>query len=151
MTSCDSNSRCSSINTFLIPVQGQDGRLPLDISPIHYNLEFTPDVYTGSPPFLFSGSVELHFRANSETLNIVLNSADLAIDEDGIELSVHPDSPEPAEDPVLSAVEEDPGMNFYTLTLQVHHNSSYLTSLFTSYITISTGIRTIVLIFHRRK
>ncbi len=79
-------------------------------------------MYTGSPPFLFSGSVELHFRANSDTLNIVLNSVDLAIEEDGIELSVHPDSPEPAEDPVLSEVEEDPEMEFYTLTLQVPLN-----------------------------
>ena len=70
-------------------------------------------------PFLFSGTVELHFRANSDTPNIVLNSVDLSIDEDGIELSVHPDSPEPADDPVLSMVEEHPQMEFYTLILQV--------------------------------
>ena len=37
-----------------------DVRIPLDVYPLHYNLELKPDIYTGNPDtFRFDGRVEI--------------------------------------------------------------------------------------------
>ncbi len=110
--------RCKPLFVITAYPQLEAGRLPQDINPIHYNLEFIPNIYDGPPPFTFNGSMEFHFRADTETSEIYLNNVGLIVDEEGIELATHPDSPEPAEDPVLEEVERTPE-EFYILRLEV--------------------------------
>jgi hypothetical protein len=52
---------------------------PRVVTPNHYNLEITTDIYQAQPPFPFSGIVEIYVTGIVETNFVVLNSLNLEI------------------------------------------------------------------------
>ena len=88
------------------------GRLPTDLSPIHYVLELQPDIYTGAPPFFFNGSVSIRFVCEVATSVVYLNSYELNIDGSSLSITTAPDSPITAPNPVFVKYEEDSTLQF---------------------------------------
>jgi len=88
------------------------GRLPTDLSPIHYVLELQPDIYKGEPPFFFNGSVSIRFGCQVATSVVYLNSKGLNIDGSSLNITTAPDSPVTAPDPGLVKYEEDNVLQF---------------------------------------
>jgi aminopeptidase N len=91
------------------------GRLPIELVPINYNLELRPDIYTGSPPFLFGGSVDIRFRCVDVTGIVYLNSVGLVIES--VNISIAADSPVTGPDPIPIRWELDDGLEFFKLFL----------------------------------
>ena len=92
------------------------GRLPTDLSPIHYVLELQPDIYTGEPPFFFNGSVSIRFVCQVATSVVYLNSKGLNIDGSSLNITTAPDSPVTAPDPGFVKYEEDNVLQFLKVT-----------------------------------
>ncbi len=58
-----------------------DVRIPLDMYPLHYNLELKPDIYTGNPDtFRFDGSVEilLDCRVSTNVISLHVNKLNIS-------------------------------------------------------------------------
>ncbi len=51
-----------------------DGRLPQNFRPYHYNLELRPDIYQTTPPFNFSGKVQIYFACVKASNVVTINS-----------------------------------------------------------------------------
>ncbi len=64
-----------------------DVRIPLDVYPLHYNLELRPDIYTGNPDtFRFDGRVEILLNCRVSTDVISVHSSKLNISTNSITL-----------------------------------------------------------------
>jgi len=60
----------------------EDGILPRNVVPIHYDLEIRPNIDLDQPPFPFDGSVVINIRCVEATSEITLNFVDLSIFDD---------------------------------------------------------------------
>ena len=70
----------STVSSTVLP-PALDVRLPLKVTPLHYDLELTPDIYTGDPDtFTFSGHVRIRVLCLESTNLITLHSNKLEID-----------------------------------------------------------------------
>jgi cation transporter-like permease len=79
-----------------------DGYLPRVVTPIHYNLEITTNIYETQPPFPFSGVVEVFVTAIVQTNFVILNSLNLEIIN--IRIYADPDNEVRPPSPVLQQV-----------------------------------------------
>jgi len=94
-----------------------DGRLPLETLPRHYNLELRPDIYSNpEPPFNFYGSVEIFVTCQLATNHVTLN-VDSNLEYTSLSLIVDPDSPVITPSPILLQVK----LNIYLI--RVWHTS----------------------------
>ena len=75
-----------------LPYDEDDGRLPTSLSPYHYDLEIRAAV-EGAPPFEFDGWVDAWFEAHEAVDVIYMNSGDLDINIDDLNIILDPDSP----------------------------------------------------------
>ncbi|ELU07531.1 hypothetical protein CAPTEDRAFT_213473 [Capitella teleta] len=102
-------------NNGVAPKNLEDGRLPTTIEPVHYDLEIRPDIYTGQPPFINTGHVDIIMRAVNATNQIVLNmeSAMTLLDDTMLLASI--DSPDPA--PSIVGWGVLPDLDFLVITL----------------------------------
>jgi aminopeptidase N len=93
-----------------------DGRLSYANLPYHYNLELTPDIYRATPPFPFSGGVQIFFT-NVEATNLVtLNSNGLTIDSSSVAISLAPGNPGTPTEPGLSSWSLNTAAEFLYIT-----------------------------------
>ncbi len=93
------------------------GRLPTSLYPLHYDLELIPDFYDSEPPFFFDGSVRIRIECRRFTNIIYLNSYQLSVADESIQIFVDPESPVSAEDPEWVSTEVDDDFRFYKIFL----------------------------------
>ncbi len=121
------------------------GRLPLDLSPLHYVLEITPDIYSDDPPFSFSGSVSIRFEALATTSEIYLNAFGLDIPQGDIQIQTAPDSPVEADDPVFVDSTVDEEMHFFIISVDedgIQEGAYYILNMtFSGTMSESGGLR----------
>ena len=121
------------------------GRLPLDLSPLHYVLEITPDIYAENPPFTFSGSVSIRFEALATTSEIYLNAFGLVIPQVNIQIQTAPDSPVAADDPIFVDSTEDEEMHFFIISVDedgIQEGAHYILNMtFSGIISLFGGLR----------
>ncbi|ELU05920.1 hypothetical protein CAPTEDRAFT_195048 [Capitella teleta] len=101
-------------NNGVAPKNLEDGRLPTTIEPVHYDLEIRPDIYTGQPPFINTGHVDIIMRPMVATNQIVLNYESLTLFDDTMRLASI-DSPNPA--PSIVGWGVLPDLDFLVITL----------------------------------
>jgi aminopeptidase N len=83
-------------NNGIVPKDLEDGFLPHNLDPIHYDLEIRPNIYTGAPPFTNNGHVHITFHVDEPTNQIVLNYRGLTIVEGSLDLESVDGSPAPS-------------------------------------------------------
>jgi aminopeptidase N len=93
-----------------------DGRLPLDLIPVHYDLDIVPDFYDNEPPFEFLGTVAITFDCVTATSVLTVNSVRMDITDVG--LSVSANSPISAADPVLTGFSLEPAADFLHINVE---------------------------------
>jgi Peptidase M1 N-terminal domain len=93
----------------------QDGRLPLDLIPYHYNLDITPDFYLDAPPFPFEGIVSVSFECVQTTDVLTLNSRGLTITE--VSVVISPDSPTNPPSPTVTGWTLEEAVDFLHISV----------------------------------
>lgn len=92
-------------------------RLPTDLSPYHTNLEIRPHIHLAAPPFPFEGWVDIWFDCVSTTNAVYLNTRNLEINPDSLEITVAEDSPVQPEPPQWVSFEIDDSLEFFIVHL----------------------------------
>ena len=77
----------TAVPTTTVPPEVQSARLPLDLIPIHYDVDIKADIYTGNPKnFSKSGHVRIHFECKNATDMITLHISGLTVTDGTIKL-----------------------------------------------------------------
>lgn len=87
-----------------------DGYLPRFVTPNHYELEITTDIYQPQPPFPFQGFVSIYFTCTVQTTIVILNSLNLRII--GIRVFSDPENAVRPPSPILLQWSLDAQANF---------------------------------------
>jgi Peptidase M1 N-terminal domain len=88
----------------------EDGLVPRDLIPYHYDLEITPNFYLDAPPFPFDGTVRISFECLVSTSVLTVNSYGLSITS--VAVVVSPDSPTNPPTPIVFRWELDTSADF---------------------------------------
>ncbi len=95
------------------PGDTEQGRLPVELTPLHYTVVIQPDIYTFQPPYQFTGNVSIRFQCLQLASQLYLNSFGLTIPLETLRVYTAPDSPVPAPDPIVQFTSTDTQRHFY--------------------------------------
>ncbi|XP_055604773.1 aminopeptidase N-like [Uranotaenia lowii] len=73
----------------LVSAATEDYRLPLEVTPRHYDLEVHTHLGDDNEGFRFEGRVKILVTANSDTNVVTLHAKNLTLDEDGIRVELN--------------------------------------------------------------
>jgi hypothetical protein len=93
----------------------EDGRLPRDLIPYHYNIDITPNFYLDAPPFPFEGVVSIWFECIQSTNVLTVNSLGLTITQ--VSIVVSPDSPTNPPTPEVSGWTLEEAVHFLHISV----------------------------------